>query len=43
VAGRDDLAAGCAKVEVIEGSGVIVTASVVDNITNDPTTLVAIR
>ena len=42
-AGRDDLAAASAKVEVIQGSGVIVAASVVDNITNDPTTLVAIR
>jgi hypothetical protein len=42
-AGRDDLAAASAKVEVIQGSGVIVSASVVDNITNDPTTLVATR
>ncbi len=41
-AGRDDLAAASARAEVIQGSGVIVSASVVDNITNDPTTLVAI-
>ncbi len=43
MAGRDDLDAASAKVEVIQGSGLIVSASVVDNITNDPTTLVAIR
>lgn len=43
MAGRDNLDAASAKVEVIQGSGLIVSASVVDNITNDPTTLVAIR
>jgi len=42
-AGRADLDAASAKVEVIQGSGVIVSASVVDNITNDPTTIAAIQ
>ena len=39
IAGRDDLAAGSAKIEVDEGSGIIAVGSVVDNITNDPTTI----
>lgn len=39
IAGRSDLAAGSAKVEVDEGGGIIAVGSVVDNITNDPTTI----
>jgi PKD repeat protein len=37
-AGEDDLAAGYARVRVTAGSGVVALASVVDNLTNDPTT-----
>lgn len=37
-AGRDDLAAGFARIRVTTGSGVVALASVVDNLTNDPTT-----
>jgi len=42
-AGRNDLDAAWADVEVVEGSGVLVYGSVLDNITNDPTTVVARR
>jgi len=39
IAGHSDLAAGYAKVKVDEGGGIIAVGSVVDNITNDPTTI----
>lgn len=42
-AGQTALAAGYAKVAVLTGSGVLASASVVDNTTNDPTTLAAVR
>ncbi len=42
-AGRTDLDAAWATVEVLEGEGVLVYGSVVDNVTNDPTTVVARR
>ncbi len=38
-AGLADLAAGSARVEVLSGSGVVAYGSVVDNVTNDPTTM----
>jgi hypothetical protein len=38
-AGRDDLEACYASVEVEAGEGVIAYASVIDNVTNDPTTM----
>jgi len=37
--GQSNLTAGYASVEVTSGSGVIALASVVDNLTNDPTTI----
>jgi len=37
--GRNDLAAGYAVVTVTAGAGVVATGSVVDNVTNDPTTV----
>ncbi|MCU0302630.1 MAG: beta-lactamase family protein [Thermoanaerobaculales bacterium] len=43
IAGRTDIADGYAVVEVISGSGVAVYASVVDNRTNDPTTVPMVR
>jgi hypothetical protein len=42
-AGRSDLAAAAARVKVTQGSGVVISASVVANISNDPTTFVALR
>lgn len=39
IAGRDDIAAGYASVTVESGGGVIAYASVIDNATNDPTTV----
>ena len=39
IAGRDDLDACYASVEVEAGDGVIAYASVIDNATNDPTTV----
>ncbi|HUK13982.1 MAG TPA: hypothetical protein VLW17_11835 [Thermoanaerobaculaceae bacterium] len=30
---------GCAKVTVTAGSGIVATASVINNVTNDPTTI----
>ncbi len=39
IAGRDDIDAGYATVTVETGDGVIVYASVIDNSTNDPTTV----
>jgi hypothetical protein len=41
-AGLTNMAAGYAKVEVVEGGGIIASASVVDNLTNDPTTMPAL-
>ncbi len=38
-AGRSSLTAGTARVTVISGSGVLAYATVVDNVTNDPTTV----
>ncbi len=38
-AGKSNIAAGSARVVVNSGSGVVALASVVDNITNDPTTI----
>ncbi len=43
LAGRSDIVRGYAKVTVEEGSGVIVVGSVVDNITNDPTTIPMVK
>jgi CubicO group peptidase (beta-lactamase class C family) len=39
IAGRDDITSGYAVVEVVAGSGVSAYASVIDNRTNDPTTV----
>lgn len=39
--GRSDIDAGSARVTVVEGKGVIASASVIDNTTNDPTTVPA--
>ncbi len=39
IAGRDDITSGYAVVEVVAGGGVSAYASVVDNRTNDPTTV----
>lgn len=36
-AGQSDLARGYARVSVLSGSGVLASASVIDNVTNDPT------
>ena len=43
IAGRDDVTAGYAVVEVLTGGGVAAYASVVDNRTNDPTTVSMVR
>jgi hypothetical protein len=42
-AGQSGLDTGYAKVSVSAGSGVIASASVIDNATSDPTTVAAIR
>jgi hypothetical protein len=42
-AGQSDMAAGFVRIEVLAGSGVIAYGSVVDNTTNDPTTMEMIR
>jgi hypothetical protein len=42
-AGQSSLVRGYAKVTVTAGSGVLAHASVVDNVTNDPTTVPALR
>lgn len=39
VAGQDNISGGTAKVEVTSGSGIIAYASVIDNDTQDPTTI----
>ncbi len=43
VAGNNNIVGGSAKVTVTSGKGVIVYGSVVDNITNDPTTVTMVR
>jgi CubicO group peptidase (beta-lactamase class C family) len=43
IAGRDDIISGYARVEVDSGSGVLALASVMDNSTNDPTTVEPVR
>jgi len=43
LAGRTDVDAGYATVEVLTGGGILCYASVVDNATNDPTTVPAWR
>lgn len=42
-AGKSNLAAGSARVVVTAGSGIMALASVVDNTTNDPTTISPLR
>ena len=39
VAGRTDLGSGYASIKVLAGNGVLAYASVIDNRTNDPTTV----
>ena len=39
MAGRNDIVAGYARVEVVGGRGVIAYASVIDNATNDATAI----
>ena len=39
----DDLASGWARISVTQGSGVFAYASVIDNTTNDPSTVVMRR
>ena len=34
--GRDDITAGYASVQVVSGTGVLIYASVIDNLTGDP-------
>ncbi len=41
--GRDDLASGYAQVTVEEGGGILAVGSVVDNVTNDPTTVLMVK
>lgn len=41
-AGQTNLPAGYAKVAVTQGGGILASASVVDNLTNDPTTMPAL-
>jgi hypothetical protein len=41
--GQTDMAAGSARVEVVDGGGVLASASVVNNVTNDPTTIPAME
>jgi len=43
VANQTNLSRGYAKVTVVAGSGVMALASVVDNVTNDPTTIRMVR
>jgi CubicO group peptidase (beta-lactamase class C family) len=43
IAGRTDIDAGYVVVEVLEGNGLIAYASVIDNRTNDPTTVPMVR
>ncbi|NWG00053.1 MAG: hypothetical protein HXY19_03795, partial [Thermoanaerobaculaceae bacterium] len=43
VANQTNLSRGYAKVTVVSGSGVVAVASVIDNVTNDPTTIRMVR
>jgi hypothetical protein len=43
IAGRTDIESGYAVVEILSGSGITAYASVIDNRTNDPTTLAMAR
>jgi hypothetical protein len=43
LAGRSDIDSGYATVEITQGSGIVAYASVVDNRTNDPTTVPMVR
>jgi hypothetical protein len=43
VAGQSNLQGGSARITVTSGSGVVVYGSVIDNVTNDPTTIAMIR
>lgn len=43
VAGQSNLQGGSARITVTSGSGVVVYGSVIDNVTNDPTTITMIR
>ena len=43
VAGQTNMAGGAARITVLSGSGVAVYGSVIDNITNDPTTILLRR
>jgi len=43
LAGRNDITAGYAVVEVLSGGGLLTYASVIDNRTNDPTTVAMVR
>ena len=43
LAGRSDITSGYARVDVEAGAGIIAYGSVIDNHTNDPTTVVARR
>jgi len=43
LAGRTDIDAGYAVIEVLTGEGLVVYASVIDNRTNDPTTVPMVR
>jgi len=43
IAGNNNIVGGSAQVTVTSGKGVIVYGSVVDNITNDPTTVNMVR
>ena len=42
-AGRTDVGWAMAKVEVLSGSGVFASASVIDSRTNDPTTVAMVK
>jgi hypothetical protein len=43
LAGRDDITAGYATVTVLSGAGITAYGSVIDNRSNDPTTIPALR
>jgi hypothetical protein len=43
VANQTNLSRGYAKVTVVSGNGVVAVASVIDNVTNDPTTIRMVR
>ena len=43
IAGQTDMAVGYARIEVLSGSGILAYGSVVDNLTNDPTTMAMVQ